>query len=99
MALNENDVLNEYNANKTLYNTQTSAIQSESDKLAMLNVETNKEYTLLIVWFIITLFICVVTLITVISESGLNPFGLLIVILFLLYVLFYFIININNMFK
>ena len=99
MASNENDVLNEYNANKTLYNKQTTAIKSESDKLDMLNLETNKEYTLLIVWFIITLFICVITLITVISESGLNPFGLLVVILFLLYVLYYFVININNMFK
>jgi hypothetical protein len=99
MASNENDVLNEYNANKTLYTTQTSAHRSESEKLAMLNIETNKEYTLLIVWFIITLFVCVITLITIISESGLNPFGLLIVILFLLYVLYYFIININNMYK
>jgi hypothetical protein len=99
MASNENDVLNEYNANKTLYNTQTTANRSESEKLGMLNVETNKEYTLLIIWFIITLFVCIITLITVISESGLNPFGLLIVIIFLLYVLYYFIFNINNMFK
>lgn len=91
--------LNEYNANKTSYINKTDDFYSATEKVTELNAETNKEYMLLIVWFIITLFICIITLITIISESGLNPIGLIIVILFLLYTLYYFINNIYNMFK
>jgi len=91
--------LNEYNANKVMYINNTNDFDSASEKVTQLNAETNKEYMLLIVWFIITLFICIITLITIISESGLNPIGLIIVILFLIYTLYYFIINIYNMYK
>ena len=91
--------LNEYNANKTSYINKTAEFASASAKVTELNAETNKEYMLLIIWFIITLFICIITLITIISESGLNPIGLIIVILFLIYTLYYFIINIYNMYK
>jgi hypothetical protein len=99
MGSDENNVLNEYNANKTMYINQTKNLVSETEKVTQLNEETNKEYMLLIVWFMITLFVCVITLITVISESGMNPIGLIIVILFLLYILYYFMTNIYNMFK
>jgi len=91
--------LNEYNANKTIYINKTDEFTSASEKVTELNAETNREYMLLIVWFVITLFICIITLITVISESGLNPIALIIVILFLLYTLYYFISNIYNMYK
>jgi len=93
------DKLNEYNQNKTIYINKTNNLVSEKGKVDELNAQTNKEYTLLIVWFIITIFIFTITIMTVITESGLNPFALIIVILFLLYVLYYFIGNIYFMFK
>jgi hypothetical protein len=93
------DKLNEYNENKTMYINKTNNLVSEKGKVDELNAQTNKEYTLLIVWFIITIFIFTITIMTVITESGLNPFALIIVILFLLYVLYYFIGNIYFMFK
>ncbi len=106
MALNEYvevykkvDKLNEYNENKTSYINKTNNLVSEKGKVDELNAQTNKEYTLLIVQFIITVFIFSITIITVISESGLNPYALMIVILFLLFVLYYFIGNIYFMFK
>ena len=91
--------LNEYNQNKTNYINKTNSLVSEKGKVDELNAQTNKEYTLLIVWFIITIFIFTITIMTVISDSGLNPFALIIVILFLLFVLYYFMVNIYFMFK
>lgn len=93
------DKLNEYNQNKTIYINKTNNLVSEKGKVDELNAQTNKEYTLLIVWFIITIFIFTITIMTVITESGLNPFALTIVILFLLFVLYYFMVNIYFMFK
>jgi hypothetical protein len=91
--------LNEYNQNKTNYINKTNSLVSEKGKVDELNTQTNKEFTLLIVWFIITIFIFTITIMTVITESGLNPFALTIVILFLLFVLYYFMVNIYFMFK
>lgn len=91
--------LDEYNSNRLTYINKTNEFNSETEKVTQLNAETNKEYMLLVVWFIITIFICIITIITIISESGLNPVGLVIVILFLLYMLYYFINNIYIMFK
>ena len=91
--------LNEYNENKTQYIKKSKELESETQKVAQLHEQTNKEYMLLIVWFIITLFVCIITLMTIISETSLNPFGLLIVVIFLLYVFYYFMSNIYNMVK
>ena len=93
------DLISDYNENKTNYINKSDNLYSEQGKVDELNLQTNKEYTLLIVWFIITIFVSIITIMTVISDSGLNPFALTIVILFLLYVLYYFIGNIYFMFK
>jgi uncharacterized membrane protein len=91
--------LNEYNQNKTIYINKTHQLESDKGKLDELNAHTNKEYTLLIVWFIIAIFISIITIITIISETELNPIALTIAILFLLYVLYYFVVNIYFMFN
>ena len=96
---NKIDLISDYNENKTNYINKSDNLYSEQGKVDELNLQTNKEYTLLIVWFIITIFVSIITIMTVISDSGLNPFALTIVILFLLYVLYYFIGNIYFMFK
>ena len=93
------DLISDYNENKTNYINKSDNPYSEQGKVDELNLQTNKEYTLLIVWFIITIFVSIITIMTVISDSGLNPFALTIVILFLLFVLYYFIGNIYFMFK
>lgn len=93
------DLISEYNENKTNYINRSDNLYSEKGKVDELNMQTNKEYTLLIVWFIIAIFVSIITIMTVISDSGLNPFALIIVILFLLFVLYYFIGNIYFMFK
>lgn len=93
------DLISDYNENKTNYINKSDNLYSEQGKVDELNLQTNKEYTLLIVWFIITIFVSIITIMTVISDSGLNPFALTIVILFLLFVLYYFIGNIYFMFK
>jgi hypothetical protein len=93
------DVLIDYNENKTNYKNKSDDLYSEKGKVEELNLQTNKEYNLLIVWFIIAIFVSIITIMTVISDSGLNPFALIIVILFLLFVLYYFISNIYFMFK
>jgi hypothetical protein len=93
------DLISDYNENKTNYINKSDNLYSEQGKVDELNLQTNKEYTLLIVWFIITIFVFIITIMTVISDSGLNPFALTIVILFLLFVLYYFIGNIYFMFK
>jgi hypothetical protein len=91
--------LAEYNLNKKTYTDIANKFDSVNENVTQLNAETNKEYMLLIIWFIITIFICIITLLTIISESGLNPIVLIIVILFLLYMLYYFMNNIYFMFK
>jgi hypothetical protein len=91
--------LNEYNENKTMYLNKTKELESETQRVAELNENTNKEYMLLIIWFMIAIFIFIITIMTVITESGLNSFAIIIVILFLLYMLYYFMANIYFMFK
>jgi len=56
-----------------------------------LNNEVTKNYTLLIIWFIISIFIVIITCITIIDEEQMNKYGLIVVILFILYILFYFV--------
>jgi hypothetical protein len=91
----------EYNQNKLQYlsvanNSKNISLQENVNQL---NEQATKTFTLLVVWFIITLFIFVVTILTLLNESSLNPLVIIIVMLFLFYVLFYFSTNIYNMFK
>ena len=56
----------------------------------------NDNYILLIVWFIITLFVLLITVFTLLDETTMNKYGIMLVILFLFYMFFYFT---NNIFK
>jgi hypothetical protein len=94
-------LLTEYNQNKLTYlsNANNSKNISLQENVNQLNEKANKTFTLLIIWFIITIFIFVVTMLTILNESSLNPIVIIIVTLFLFYVLFYFGTNIYNMLK
>ena len=90
-------LVNQYITNRTQYYNYLDNIDDVEDleyKDLELKKEINKEYTLLIIWFIITIIIFVITMITIIQESEMNKGGLIVLILFLLYILFYFLINV-----
>ena len=87
------DLLKETNIN---YNTYINFKNNKNlDTLPysvkQLNDEVTKNYTLLIIWFIISIFIVIITCITIIDEEKMNKYGLIIVIFFILYILFYFV--------
>jgi hypothetical protein len=94
-------LFSEYTQNKTNYlsNVNNSKNVSLQENVNQLNEQANNTFTLLIVWFIITIFIFIVTILTLLNESSLNPIVIVIVTLFLFYVLFYFSNTIYNMFK
>lgn len=90
-------LVNQYITNRTIYYNYLDKIDDEKElkyKDLELKKEVNNEYILLIIWFIITIFIFIITIITILQESEMNKTGLLIVILFLLYILFYFVITV-----
>jgi hypothetical protein len=91
----QNTELNNYNTSVQKYNT---TYLSSKESVTQLSEQANKTFTLLIIWFIIALFIFVITILTLLNESTLNPFVIIIVSLFLLYIIFYFSNNIYNMF-
>jgi len=94
-------LLSEYNQNKLKYLSVANDSKNVSlkENVNQLNEQATKTFTLLVVWFIITIFIFVVTILTLLNESSLNPLVIIIVMLFLFYVLFYFITTLYNMFK
>ncbi len=94
-------LLPEYNQNtlKYLSNANNPKNISLQGNVQQLNEQSTKTFTLLIIWFIITIFIFVVTMLTLINESSLNPIVMIIVTLFLFYVLYYFTTSLYNMFK
>ena len=94
-------LFSEYNQNKLTYlstanNSKNIFLQENVNQL---NEQANNTFTLLIIWFIITLFIFCVTIFSLLNEISLNPIVIVIVTLFLFYVLFYFSTTIYNMFK
>ena len=95
------NLLSEYNQNKLQYLSATNNSKNTSlkENVNQLNEQATKTFTLLVVWFIITIFIFVVTILTLLNESSLNPLVIIIVMLFLFYVLFYFSTTLYNMFK
>ena len=94
-------LFSEYTQNKTNYLSKVNNSKNVSlqENVNQLNEQANSTFTLLIVWFIITIFIFIVTILTLLNESSLNPIVIVIVTLFLFYVLFYFSNTIYNMFK
>ena len=94
-------LLSEYNQNSLKYlstanNSHNISLQENSKQL---NERANSTFTLLIIWFIITIFIFIVTILTLLNESSLNPIAIVIVSIFLFYLLFYFSNTIYKMFK
>lgn len=61
-----------------------------------LNKTVNENYILLIVWFIITLFILLITTLTILDETSMNKYGLYLIIIFIFYIFFNFT---NSIFK
>lgn len=84
----ENDKKYKYFIDNKVNNDSLQNVHNE------LNSELNKEYMLLIIWFIITLFVLCVTIITLLNETSMNKYGLFIVFIFICYVFYYFIKNI-----
>ena len=56
----------------------------------------NNNYILLIVWFIITIFILLITTLTILDETSMNKYGLYLIIIFIFYIFFNFT---NSIFK
>lgn len=94
-------LLPEYTQNKLKYlsTANNSKNVSLQENVHQLNEQTTNTFTLLIIWFIITLFIFIMTILTILNESSLNPIVMIIVMLFLFYVIYYFTISLYNMFK
>lgn len=90
-------IYNEYEENDKKYKyfidnkVKNDSLQNVGNEL---NSQLNKEYMLLIIWFIITLFVLCVTIITLLNETSMNKYGLFIVFIFIVYVFYYFIKNI-----
>ena len=101
MYMSQQSLLSEYNQNslKYLATANNTTNVSLKENVHQLNERATSTFTLLIIWFIITIFIFVVTILTILNESSLNPIAIVIVTLFLFYVLFYFSNNIYKMFK
>ena len=93
--------LSKYNKNKLMYLStyNTQEYVSLKENVNQLNERANNKFTLLIIWFIITIIIFIVTIFTLLNENSLNPIVIVIVTLFLFYVLFYFSTTLYNMFK
>lgn len=90
------ETLSKYNKNKLKYLStyNTSENVSLKENVNQLNERANNKFTLLIIWFIITMFIFIVTIFTLLNEGSLNPIVIVIVTLFLFYIIFYFSSNI-----
>ena len=61
-----------------------------------LNKVVNNNYILLVVWFIITVFVLLITTITILDETSMNKYGLYLLMLFIFYIFFYFSNSIYN---
>jgi hypothetical protein len=84
----ENDKKYKYFIDNKVNNDSLQNVRNE------LNSQLNKEYMLLIIWFIITLFVLCVTIITLLNETNMNKYGLFVIFIFICYVFYYFIKNI-----
>jgi len=101
MPSNERDIdelYKEYKVNhdKYLLYINNKNVHSMPYSVKELNTVVNNNYVLLIVWFIITLFVLLITVFTILDESTMNKYGIMLIILFLFYMFFYFT---NNIFK
>lgn len=84
------------NHDKYLNYINNKNVHSMPYSVKELNTAVNDNYILLIVWFIITLFVLLITVFTLLDETTMNKYGIMLVILFLFYMFFYFT---NNIFK
>jgi len=90
-------VYNEYEENVKKYDyyidnkINNDELQNVKNEI---NNDINKEYLLLIIWFIIAVFVLFITIITVLTETSMNKYGLFVLFIFLCYVFYYFIKNI-----
>jgi hypothetical protein len=60
--------------------------------------EERKEYILLIIWLIIAIFVFSITTITIISEKEMNPYLMYIITAIILFLFFYIIKHIYNIY-
>jgi len=98
-APNETELIfNNYKKNVNLFNNYNNNknIESLPYTVKQLNTIVTKEYILLIVWFIITLFVLIITILTILEENSLNKYAIGVIILFFGYIFFYFL---NKIFK
>lgn len=58
--------------------------------------EERKEYMLLIIWLIISIFVFSITIITIISEKEMNPYLRYVITAIVLFLFFYLIMHIYN---
>jgi len=97
--LNENeDIINRFNRQFSLY-TQPEINDSPYNS-SIIETENilNREYILLIIWFIITIIIVTITIIGLLSTE-VNNYILYPALGFLIYILFYIFKNIYKYFK
>jgi hypothetical protein len=92
------ELYQKFRINQDKYNSyiNNKNVHSMPYSVKELNTAVNNNYILLIVWFIITLFVLIITVFTLLDETSMNKYGIMLIILFLFYMFFYFT---NNIFK
>ena len=85
--------LSNYKVSVNKYNDLSKRVD-HSAKLDELSKEMTKEYILFIIWLIITIILILLTSITVIYQTEVNPLVWIISIVFIIYCSFYIFKNI-----
>jgi len=90
------DNLSKYKASVNKYN-DISKKGDHSAQLDELSKEVTKEYTLFIIWLIIAIILILLTSITVIYKTEINPVIWIISIVFIIYCSFYIFKNVYHL--
>jgi hypothetical protein len=90
------DNLSKYKASVKKYNDISNNVD-HSAKLDELSKEVTKEYTLFIIWLIIAIILILLTSITVIYQTEINPLIWIISIVFIIYCSFYIFKNVYHL--
>ena len=89
--------MSEYEVNKYIaYKNDISNNEGLAANVSETSIKERKEYMLLIMWLVITIFVFTITILTIISESEMNPYLLYLVSGIIMILVFYIIMYIYN---
>ena len=89
--------MSEYEVNKYMeYKNDIHNNKGLTENVTETSIKERNEYMLLIMWLIITIFVFTITILTIISESEINPYLMYLVSVIIMILIFYIIMYIYN---